>query len=517
MGNLLKHHGLPVSIMKLDPYINIDAGTMSPFQHGEVFVTDDGGETDMDIGHYERFLDCNLSRASNVTAGQIYWSVLTRERRGDYLGSTVQVIPHVTNQIKSALQLVAKQSDLEIIVVEVGGTVGDIESLPFLEAIRQMAIQVGRDNSMFIHLTLMPYVEASGEVKTKPTQHSVKELLSLGIQPDMIVCRTGRPLSKETREKIAMFCNVPAEFVIEGRTRKYLYEVPLALQKENLPELVARRLGLTLSQPKGPNEFEELAERLKNPREGTVTIGIIGKYVRQHDAYISIHEAVTHGGIACDVKTEIQYVSSEDVDGQLDLSNFDGVIVPGGFGERGIEGKIEAVRCIRTSGVPFLGICLGMQCAVIEYARNVCKFERANSTEFDPQSDHPVIDLLADQRQLEQKGGTMRLGLYPGKLVPDSLARAVYGTELIYERHRHRYEFNTRFRPPIEEAGMRISATSPDERYVEMVEVPAHPWFVGVQFHPELLSRPMRPHPLFRSFVEACKTGRGSRAKGAGR
>ncbi|MBI3891492.1 MAG: CTP synthase [Candidatus Wallbacteria bacterium] len=510
LGNLLKHHGVSVSVMKLDPYINIDAGTMSPFQHGEVFVTDDGGETDMDIGHYERFLDKSLTRMNNVTAGQIYWTVLNRERRGDYLGSTVQVIPHITNQIKSSIQLVAKQSEVDLVIVEVGGTVGDIESLPFLEAIRQLSAQVGRENSMFVHLTLIPYVDASGELKTKPTQHSVKELQGLGIQADMIVCRTSRPLSREVREKIGMFCNVPSEYVIEGRTRRYLYEVPLALEKEGAPTLVAKRLGLNLG-PAKANEFESLVERLKEPKNGTVTIGVIGKYVKQQDAYISIHEAITHGSIANDVKAEVQYVSSEDVDSQLDVTSFDGVIVPGGFGERGIEGKIEAIRRLRNSGIPFLGICLGMQCAVIEFARHACKMGKANSTEFDQATEYPVIDFIPDQRNLEQKGATMRLGLYPAKLAPASLVRKVYGAELVYERHRHRYEFNTAFRAQIEEAGMKVTGLSPDERYVEMVEVAGHPFFVGVQFHPELLSRPMRPHPLFHAFVEACRKARTAR------
>ncbi len=512
LGNLLKGSGLRVSIMKLDPYINIDAGTMSPFQHGEVFVTDDGGETDMDIGHYERFLDQSLSRANNVTAGQIYWTVLSRERRGDYLGSTVQVIPHVTNQIKHSVQLVSTQKEVDVVVAEVGGTVGDIESLPFLEGIRQLAIQEGRDNSMFIHLTLMPYVEASGEVKTKPTQHSVKELLSLGIQPDMIVCRTGRPLSVDIRQKIAMFCNVPPEYVIEGRTRKFLYEVPLALEKEGVVELVARRLHLKLGE-RQPSNLTSVVERLREPKKGAISIAIIGKYVKQHDAYISVHEAITHGGIANDVKVDIQYINSEDIDSHLDLTSFDGVIVPGGFGERGIEGKIKAIRSIREEGVPFLGICLGMQCAVIEFARSRCGLDGANSTEFDGDTVHPVIDILPDQKQIDDKGGTMRLGVYPAKVSEETRARRVYGAELIYERHRHRYEFNPRFRENLEEAGLSVSGISPDERYVEIVEVPDHPWFVGVQFHPELLSRPMRPHPLFQSFVGACLDYRARRTE----
>ncbi|MEK7861827.1 MAG: CTP synthase, partial [Chloroflexota bacterium] len=483
--------------------INIDAGTMNPFQHGEVFVTDDGAETDLDIGHYERFLAQNLGRINNVTTGQIYWKVLNKERRGDYLGETVQVIPHVTDQIKQSIGLVAKQTKADVVIVEVGGTVGDIESLPFLEGIRQFALDQGRENAMFAHVTLVPCTSTSGEAKTKPTQHSVKELLSIGIQPDMIVCRTERALSREARNKISLFCNVSSDMVVEARTKRFLYEVPLALEKEGVREAVSRRLSLKVANKRNV-QLEEIAERLRAPKNGSVTIGLVGKYVKLHDAYISVYEALTHGGIENNVRLDIDYISAENVDHEMDLAKYDGILIPGGFGERGVEGKIQMIKQAREVGIPFLGLCLGLQCAVIEYARHVCKLEGAHSTEFQKDAPHPVIDVIPDQRKIDKLGGTMRLGLYPAKLAKGSLVRSVYGSDLIYERHRHRYEVNNEYRKRLADSGLIFSGISPDESLVETIELKGHPYFVACQYHPEFLSRPTQAHPLFRSFVAAC-------------
>ncbi len=508
LGRLLKARGYRVTMQKFDPYINMDPGTMSPYQHGEVFVTDDGAETDLDLGHYERFIDENLSINSNVTTGKIYWSVITKERRGDYEGKTVQVIPHITNEIKNRVYRVAKNHNTDIVITEIGGTVGDIESTPFLEAIRQVAADVGRENCMYIHLTLVPYISTSGEQKTKPTQHSAKELLSLGIQPDVIVCRTEKPLEEGLRDKIGLFCNIPGECVIQNLDLDTLYEVPLALEKEGLARIVCKRLGLEDRKPdleswtKMVNTVKELMEADRDE----VTISLVGKYVSLHDAYISIVEALKHGGIENFTNVAIRWVNSEELtDENADeyLAGSDGILVPGGFGDRGIEGKIAAARYARERGIPYFGICLGMQIAVIEYARHMAGLEGANSSELDPDTPYPVIDLMPEQKDVEDLGGTMRLGLYPCRISEGSLANKVYGDQLIYERHRHRYEFNNEYRRRIEEAGLVVSGQSPDSKLVEMIELPGHPFYIGVQFHPEFKSRPNRAHPLFRSFIEA--------------
>ncbi|MCG0276365.1 MAG: CTP synthase [Thermosediminibacteraceae bacterium] len=506
LGRLLKSRGLSVFMQKFDPYINVDPGTMSPYQHGEVFVTEDGAETDLDLGHYERFIDVNLTRDSNVTTGQIYWSVLNKERRGEYLGATVQVIPHITNEIKERITRIARQSSPDVVITEIGGTVGDIESLPFLEAIRQLKADLGKDNVLYIHVTLVPYLASAGELKTKPTQHSVKELRSIGIQPDIIVCRTEKRLSRELKEKIALFCNVEPEAVIPNYDAKSIYEVPLILKKEGLDEVVARKLGFD-GKKADLSEWEAMVERAKNPSK-KVSIALVGKYVELRDAYLSVAEALYHGGIANDAQVDIKWVHSEELESEsIDLeqilSDVDGVLVPGGFGDRGIEGKIKAIKYAREKNIPLFGICLGMQCAVIEFARNVCGLEGAHSTEFDPSTPHPVIDLLPEQKKIEEKGGTMRLGRYPCRLVPGTKAMEAYGEELIGERHRHRYEFNNEYRDILEKAGMVISGLSPDGRLVEIIELKNHPWFVGTQFHPEFKSRPNRPHPLFREFIKA--------------
>ncbi|SHM15220.1 CTP synthase [Caldanaerovirga acetigignens] len=506
LGRLLKSRGLSVFMQKFDPYINVDPGTMSPYQHGEVFVTEDGAETDLDLGHYERFIDINLTRDSNVTTGQIYWSVITKERRGDYLGATVQVIPHITNEIKERITRIARLSSPDVVITEIGGTVGDIESLPFLEAIRQLKVDVGKDNVLYIHVTLVPYLGSAGELKTKPTQHSVKELRSIGIQPDIIVCRTEKRLPRELKEKIALFCNVEPEAVIQNYDVKSIYEVPLVLKKEGLDEVVAKKLGFD-GRKADLSEWEAMVEKVKNP-SNKVTIALVGKYVELHDAYLSVAEALCHGGIANDARVDIKWVHSEELESggvkiEEALSDVDGILVPGGFGDRGIEGKIKAIRYARENKVPFFGICLGMQCAVIEYARNVCGLEGAHSTEFKPSTPHPVIDLLPEQKDVKEKGGTMRLGRYPCRLVPGTKAREAYGEEMIDERHRHRYEFNNDYRDTLEKFGMVIAGQSPDGRLVEIIEIKDHPWFVGVQFHPEFKSRPNRPHPLFRDFVKA--------------
>lgn len=506
LGRLLKSRGLSVFMQKFDPYINVDPGTMSPYQHGEVFVTEDGAETDLDLGHYERFIDVNLTRDSNVTTGQIYWSVITKERRGDYLGATVQVIPHITNEIKERITRIARQSSPDVVITEIGGTVGDIESLPFLEAIRQLKADVGKDNVLYIHVTLVPYLGSAGELKTKPTQHSVKELRSIGIQPDIIVCRTEKRLSRELKEKIALFCNVEPEAVIQNYDVKSIYEVPLVLKKEGLDEVVAKKLGFD-GRKADLSEWEAMVEKVKNP-SNKVTIALVGKYVELHDAYLSVAEALCHGGIANDARVDIKWVHSEELESDGTdikevLADVSGILVPGGFGDRGIEGKIKAIRYARENKIPFFGICLGMQCAVIEFARNVCGLKGAHSTEFEPKTLYPVIDLMPEQKGVKEKGGTMRLGKYPCRLVPGTKAFEAYGEEMIDERHRHRYEFNNDYRDTLGRSGMVIAGQSPDGRLVEIIEIKDHPWFVGVQFHPEFKSRPNRPHPLFRDFVKA--------------
>ena len=506
LGRLLKARGYKVTMQKFDPYINMDPGTLSPYQHGEVFVTDDGTETDLDLGHYERFIDENLNVNSNVTTGKIYWSVITKERRGDYEGRTVQVIPHITNEIKSRVYRAA--ADTDIVITEIGGTVGDIESTPFLEAIRQVSHEVGKENCMYIHLTLVPYLSISGEQKTKPTQHSVKELLSLGIQPDVIVLRTEKPLEEGTTDKIALFCNVSPESVIQNLDLETLYEVPLALEEEGLATTVCKRLNLEDREPKldAWREMVAIVKDLINGDKDEVKISLVGKYVALHDAYISIVEALKHGGIANHTNVNINWVDSEEtLPETVDelLKDSDGILVPGGFGDRGIEGKILAAQYAREHNIPYFGICLGMQIAVIEYARNILGYTDANSSELNPETTHPVIDLMPEQKDVEDLGGTMRLGLYPCKITKDSLSEEIYGGSLIYERHRHRYEFNNTYRKEITDAGMIIAGQSPDERLVEMVEIPNHPWYVGVQFHPEFKSRPNHAHPLFASFIKA--------------
>ena len=504
LGRLLKNRGLKVSIQKFDPYLNIDPGTMSPYQHGEVFVTDDGAETDLDLGHYERFIDESLSQNNNVTTGKIYWSVITKERKGEYLGSTVQVIPHITNEIKDRVYRVAKEKDVDVVITEIGGTVGDIESLPFLEAIRQIKYDVGRENVCFIHVTLVPYLGKAGELKTKPTQHSVKELRSIGIQPDLIVCRSEHPLSEDMKDKVALFCNVDKGAVIQNLDAENIYEIPLMLHGEGLDTMVCEKLSLECKEIDNV-EWTSMVNNLKNLKKN-VTIGLVGKYVELHDAYISVAEALSHGGLANDSNVEIKWINSVDVtqeNAEELLGGLDGILVPGGFGDRGIEGKIDTIKYARENKVPFFGICLGMQCAVIEYARNIVGLEGAHSSEIDSETLYPVIDLMPDQRAVDEKGGTMRLGLYPCKLDENTNSMEAYKDEVIYERHRHRYEFNNQFRKQLVEAGLTLTGTSPDDRLVEIVEIKDHPWFVGVQFHPELKSRPNKPHPLFREFIKA--------------
>ena len=512
LGRLLKQRGLRVKVQKLDPYLNVDPGTMSPYQHGEVFVTDDGAETDLDLGHYERFIDENLTFNSSVSSGKVYWNVLNRERRGDFLGGTVQIIPHITNEIKRNIYTL-DTPDTDVAIVEIGGTVGDIESQPFLESIRQVAAERGRQNVMFIHVSLIVSIPGTGELKSKPTQHSAKELLSLGIQPDVIMCRSDCPVPQEMREKISLFCNIPPENAIPNLTADLLYEVPLMLEREGLADVVVRRLGLICHMP-DLTEWATMVHRAKHPK-GEVEIALVGKYVALHDAYLSVAEALTHGGIENDVKVQVRWVDSEEVTDENAaeiLSGVDGILVPGGFGDRGIEGKISAIRYAREQKVPFLGICLGMQMAVVEFARHVCGMADAHSSELSRDTAHPVIDLMPDQRGVTDKGGTMRLGAYPCRITgQDTFAYRAYGVEEISERHRHRYEFNNDYRQDLEQAGMVLAGLSPDERLVEIVELPGHPWFVGVQFHPELKSRPNRAHPLFRAFIAAAK---GQKAKG---
>lgn len=504
LGRLLKNRGLNVTIQKLDPYINVDPGTMSPYQHGEVFVTDDGAETDLDLGHYERFIDINLNKYSNVTTGKIYSAVIRKERRGDYLGGTVQVIPHITNEIKERVFRAGQETNADVVITEIGGTVGDIESLPFLEAIRQIKSDVGRDNVMYIHCTLVPYIKAAGEMKTKPTQHSVKELRSLGIQPNVIVVRTEMPISQDMKEKIALFCDIDPKAVIEARDADTLYAVPLMLQEQKLDQIVCEHLKLDCKEA-DMTEWKALVEKVRNLSR-TTKIALVGKYVELQDAYISVVEALRHAGYAFDTDIDIKWINSEHVNRENAadlLSDADGILVPGGFGDRGIEGKIEAIRYAREQKVPFLGICLGMQLASIEFARNVVGLKEAHSAEFDPNTPHPIIDLLPEQKDVEDLGGTLRLGLYPCKLLEGTLAYEAYQDEVIYERHRHRYEFNNQYRQIMEQHGFVFSGTSPDGRLVEIIELKDHPWFVASQFHPEFTSRPTRPQPLFRDFIKA--------------
>ena len=503
IGRLLKERGFKVTLQKFDPYINVDPGTMSPFQHGEVFVTDDGAETDLDLGHYERFIDESLSQANNITTGRIYQSVISKERRGDYLGSTVQVIPHVTDEIKGAIQRLAPEND--VVITEIGGTVGDIESLPFLEAIRQFRVDAGQENVIFVHLTLIPYIAAAGELKTKPTQHSVRELMQIGIQPDFLLCRTEHKLSGEIRKKIALFTNVQLEGVIECLDVATIYEVPLALKAQGLDDVILKRLQLDAPQP-DLSGWTKMVRRFKHPESGEARIAVVGKYTNLVDSYKSIQEALIHGGISNDVKVSVEWLSSEDFDEENHVSllkDFQGLLIPGGFGQRGIEGMLAAVRWSRVNEIPFFGICLGLQCAVIEFARNVCNLEGSHSTEFLEDASDPVICLLDSQRQVTKKGGTMRLGAYPCILGEGTAARDIYGIPEVSERHRHRFEVNNNYRDLLNDHGLTISGTSPDGALVEMVEITNHPWFVAGQFHPELKSRPTRPHPLFASFIEA--------------
>ena len=509
LGRLLKSRGYRVTIQKFDPYINIDPGTMSPYQHGEVFVTDDGAETDLDLGHYERFIDINLSKNSNTTTGKIYQSVINKERRGDYLGGTVQVIPHITNEIKERVFRVGQQDNADFVITEIGGTVGDIESLPFLEAIRQVKKDVGKNDVLYIHVTLVPYISAAGELKTKPTQHSVKELRSIGISPDIIVCRSEKPISKEMREKMAMFCDVDPDAVIQNLTARSIYEVPMLMEEQGLDTIVLRKLAME-DKPKDMQGWHDMVARILKKYDKKVTIAVVGKYVALQDAYISITESLRHAAVANEAELDIHWVNAEEIeadDTDMDkvMAGVDGILVPGGFGNRGIEGKIKAIQYAREHKIPFFGICLGMQCAVIEFARHVCGMADANSSEFNPNSAHPVIDLMPEQIDVEDLGGTMRLGLYPCKVYPDTLTSKAYNAELIYERHRHRYEFNNAFREKIVGKGLVLGGTLPNGRLVEIVELPEseHPWFLGAQFHPEFKSRPTNPHPLFRDFVGA--------------
>lgn len=504
LGRILKNRGLSVTIQKFDPYINIDPGTMSPYQHGEVFVTDDGAEADLDLGHYERFIDINLNKYSNVTTGKVYSTVIKKERRGDYLGGTVQVIPHITNEIKDRLLRAAKTAKADVVITEIGGTVGDIESLPFLEAIRQMRSDLGREDVMYIHCTLIPFLGAAGEMKTKPTQHSVKELRSLGIQPNLIVVRTEQPVPQDMKDKIALFCDIKPEEVIESRDVDVIYEMPLRLQEQHMDQIVLDHLGIDAPEA-DMVEWEALVDRVKSLSK-TVRIGLVGKYVELQDAYISVVESLKHAGFAFDAEVKVEWINAEHVNDENiaeKLQGCDGVIVPGGFGDRGVEGKISAIRYARENNVPFFGICLGMQLASVEFARNVLGLEGAHSSELNALTPFPVIDLLPEQKDVEDLGGTLRLGLYPAKLQKDTKADQAYGEELVYERHRHRYEFNNEFREQFEAAGFKFSGTSPDGRLVEIIEIENHPWFLACQFHPEFISRPTRPQPLFREFIKA--------------
>jgi|BarGraIncu00222A_1022003.scaffolds.fasta_scaffold11424_4 CTP synthase len=512
LGRLLVERGLRVTMLKFDPYINVDPGTMSPFQHGEVFVTDDGAETDLDLGHYERFIDRSLSQSNNITTGRIYQNVITKERRGEYLGSTVQVIPHITDEIKSSMRRVAPEND--VVIVEIGGTVGDIESLPFLEAIRQFRHEIGRENAVFIHLTLVPYISAAGEVKTKPTQHSVRELMEIGIQPDMLICRTERPLSEDVKRKIALFCNVDFGSVIESRDVPSIYEIPLSFHEQGLDERVVERLGLG-GKRADLTPWREMVSRIYAPH-GRVRIAVVGKYTELIDSYKSVQESLIHGGIGNDTGVDITWISSDlfsspERTAEL-LDGMDGLLIPGGFGVRGIDGMVTAVKYAREKGMPFFGICLGMQVASIEFARNKCGLEDSHSSEFAPECGNPVISLMESQAHVTDMGGTMRLGAYPARLKAGSLVAHMYGASDASERHRHRYEFSNKYREIFERHGVRFSGLSPDGSLVELIEIPDHPWFVGCQFHPELKSRPTRPHPLFAGFIAAAVTANQGRA-----
>jgi CTP synthase len=504
LARLLKSRGLRVTLQKLDPYINVDPGTMNPFEHGEVFVLDDGAETDLDLGHYERFTDESLRRESNVTTGAVYQTVIQKERRGEYLGKTVQVIPHITNEIKGRIRTLASTTDADVCVIEVGGTVGDIESLPFLEAIRQLRNEVGRENVAFVHVSLMPFIGPTGELKTKPTQHSVKELRSIGIQPDVIVCRSDRPISRNLKDKISLLCDVETRGVVSAVDAESIYEVPLVLHREGLDTYLATLLRLPDQDP-DLREWQELVDRVHRA-VSPVNIAVVGKYVTLKDAYLSVIEALKHGGFHHGARVNLTWIPSDElIAGGVEaiLGRADGILVPGGFGIRGVEGKVEAIRFARESKIPYLGLCLGLQCAVIEYARNVCGLAEANSSEFDPKTPDPVIDLLPEQEGVVDMGGTMRLGAYPCEILPGSLAERCYGEPLIQERHRHRYEVNPKYHSILQEHGMVFSGMSPDRRLVEIIELPDHPYFIAGQFHPELKSRPTRPHPMFREFVGA--------------
>jgi CTP synthase len=505
LGRLLKSRGFSVAVQKLDPYINVDPGTMSPYQHGEVFVTEDGAETDLDLGHYERFIDINASQMSNVTTGRVYAEVIARERRGDYLGGTIQVIPHITNEIKRCIRLVAEESKADVVLVEVGGTVGDIESLPFMEALRQMRSDVGRRNTMYVHVTFLPYISASQELKTKPTQHSVRELRGIGIHPDVIIARADHPIPKEHIKKIALFCDVKKRAVIPAVTSDILYNIPLLLAETGLDDYVVHRLKLDNTPKSDMAEWKTMIAEIRHPKP-SIRIGIVGKYVELHDAYMSVRESLYHAGIANNRTVEVEWIHSGELEkgkGWEKFQGLDGVVVPGGFGERGIEGKIQTARWARENSLPYLGLCLGMQVMCIEFARHVLQSEEPNSTEFDSQSEHPVISLMADQHQLTDLGGTMRLGAYPCQLVPDTKAANAYGSSLVHERHRHRWEFNNSYRALLEKHGMAFSGLSPDGRLVEIAEFTNHPFMMGSQFHPEFKSRPNRPHPLFDAFLAA--------------
>ena len=506
LGRLLKARGLKVTAQKLDPYLNVDPGTMNPVQHGEVFVTDDGAETDLDLGHYERFIDESLSQNSNLTSGRVYWKVITDERKGVYGGQTIQIIPHVTNEIKRSIYR-CSETGADVCFVEIGGTIGDIESQPFLEAIRQFSVEYGRENCLFIHVTLVPYLAASNELKSKPTQHSVKEMLALGIHPDIIVCRTEHPLTDDIRNKIALFCNVEKDCVIENNNCDILYAVPIMLHKEGLDDVAVKKLSLECADEPDLKDWQEMLDALRNPKQ-TVKIGMVGKYVELHDSYISVNEALKHGGISTRSAVDIHWIDSEtlegdDVDIDAILGDMDGILVPGGFGSRGIEGKIRAAKYARENNIPYLGICLGMQIAIIEFARDVLGLADANSAEINPETTNPVIDIMPEQKAVEEMGGTMRLGQYPCVLNPESKAYELYGASMIYERHRHRYEVNNDYREELLNAGVIFAGTSPDNHIVEMIELKNHPWFVACQFHPEFKSRPNKPHPLFRGFVTA--------------
>jgi CTP synthase len=515
IGALMEARGLRVTHMKLDPYINVDPGTMSPYQHGEVFVTDDGAETDLDLGHYERFTSVRLTRKANVTTGRIYEAVISKERRGEYLGATVQVIPHITDEIKARIHGATEGADLAI--VEIGGTVGDIESLPFLEAIRQLKVEAGDDSAVSVHVTLVPHIETAGELKTKPTQHSVREMREIGIQPDLLICRSDRPIAQGLKEKIALFSNVPVNRVISAVDVECIYELPLVLHAEGLDHEITEKLNIWSRQPELAS-WRRVTEKFKKPANGSVKIGVVGKYVHLKDSYKSLHEALVHGGLANDVALDLDYIDSEQIERKSAaalLAGLDAILVPGGFGDRGVEGKIAAIRYARESGVPYFGICLGMQLAVIEFARNVCGLKGADSTEFRKDAPHPVIDLLPDQRSVREKGGTMRLGAYPCVLLPGSRAAEIYGAGEISERHRHRYEVNNDYREQLAAHGLLLCGTSPDQRLVELVELPGHPYFVGCQFHPEFRSRPMASHPLFSHFVAAAVRRRDEIARSA--